>query len=134
MKYLGGCYLLRDINTVKSLGIIIQRTIESIFADMVWRSHCVSPNILYWFCNPIGLFLFNVFIDGLIAPGLSNIEVEAPSFAPRLRQSESSTSVIVIEWGESDSSITQPILYEVDYTLTPFQQPTMDTVKEFVSL
>ena len=89
---------------------------------------------IYWFCNPFGLFLFNVFIDGLIAPGLSNIQVAAPSFAPRLRQSESSTSVIVIEWGESDSSITQPILYEVDYTLTPFQQPTMDTVKEFVSL
>ena len=67
-------------------------------------------------------------------PGLSGLRAKELSFPPRLREDESSTSVIVIEWGESPTDIsTNSILYEVEYVLTPFQQPPMDSVKTFVS-
>ena len=72
--------------------------------------------------------------EGVTEPGLSGINAQPLSSPPVLRESESNTSVIVIEWGESPTSIATPILYEVEYTLTPFLQPTMDPVKEFVSL
>ena len=70
---------------------------------------------------------------GVVMPGLSNISAKPLACAPSLRTSESSTSVIVIEWCASPTSIAQPILYEVDYSLTPFGGNTMNAVKEFVS-
>ena len=33
----------------------------------------------------------------------------------------STTSVIIIEWGESPSNITQSVVYEVQYTLFPLE-------------
>ena len=71
--------------------------------------------------------------DGLVATGLSNVRAGQLSYAPRLRENESSTSVIVIEWGVSSTNIPNSILYEVEYTLTPFRQPAMDPAKTFVS-
>jgi hypothetical protein len=89
-------------------------------ADVV-RAVCVVSEIL----QPLP--------DGLVAAGLSNVRAGQLSFAPRLRQNESSTSVIVIEWGESSTNIPNSILYEVEYTLTPFRQPAMDPVKTFTT-
>ena len=71
---------------------------------------------------------------GLDTPGLSSVSAKPLLFKPRLNIDESNTSVIVIEWGESPSNIAQSIVYEVDYTLTPFLQPSRDPIKEFVSL
>ena len=68
-----------------------------------------------------------------MTPGLSGVTAKPLSDPPRLREEESSTSVIVIEWGESPTNIAQPILYEVDFTLTPFGESARDPVKEFVS-
>ena len=72
-------------------------------------------------------------LAGLTTPGLSSLSTEPLRFPPKLILDESSASVIVIEWGESPTNISQSILYEVDYTLTPFQQPSMDPIREFVS-
>ena len=68
-----------------------------------------------------------------MTPGLSGVTAKPLSAPPSLRGEESSTSVIVIEWGESPTNIAQPILYEVDFTLTPFGESARDPVKEFVS-
>ena len=70
--------------------------------------------------------------DGLAMPGLSSVTAEPLRRDPQLRASESSTSVIVIEWGESPTNIL-PILYEVDYILTPFGEMAMPPKKELVS-
>ncbi|CAI8042252.1 hypothetical protein GBAR_LOCUS23471, partial [Geodia barretti] len=67
------------------------------------------------------------------ATGLSNVRAGQLSYAPRLRENESSTSVIVIEWGVSSTNIPNSILYEVEYTLTPFRQPAMDPAKTFTT-
>ena len=66
-------------------------------------------------------------------PGLSSVTAKPLSYLPRLRKAESNTSVIVIEWGESPTDIAESILYEVDYTLTPFGESARDPVKIFVS-
>lgn len=66
-------------------------------------------------------------------PGLSSVAARPLVHGPRLRVNESSSSVIVIEWGESPTDIDQPILYEVDYILTPFGGSAMAPKKEFVS-
>ena len=66
-------------------------------------------------------------------PGLSSVTAKPLSYLPRLRKEESNTSVIVIEWGESPTNIAESILYEVDYTLTPFGESARDPVKIFVS-
>ena len=66
-------------------------------------------------------------------PGLSSVAANQLDCPPRLRENESSTSVIVIEWGRSPTNISQPILYEVDYILSPFGESAMDPVKKFVS-
>ena len=70
---------------------------------------------------------------GLTTPGLSSVTAEPLSYLPRLRKGESNTSVIVIEWGESPTNIAESILYEVDFTLTPFGDSAKDPVKMFVS-
>jgi hypothetical protein len=89
-------------------------------ADVV-RAVCVVSEIL----QPLP--------DGLVATGLSNVGAGQLSYAPRLRENESSTSVIVIEWGVSSTNIPNSILYEVEYNLTPFRQPAMDPAKTFTT-
>ena len=80
----------------------------------------------------IGLFhMLHYIPDGVMEPGLSSITAEPLSSPPRLDESRSNLSVIVIEWGVSPTNVL--ILYEVEYTLTPFLQSPMNTVKEFVS-
>jgi hypothetical protein len=71
--------------------------------------------------------------DGLTVPGLASLTAEPLNSAPRLDKDQSNTSVIVIEWGESPTDIGKPILYEVEYTLTPFRQPSMEPKKEFTT-
>ena len=65
--------------------------------------------------------LFNFLQDGLDAPGLSGVAPQNLSFSPRLRSNGSTTSDIIIEWGESPSDIPQSVVYEVEYTLSPLE-------------
>lgn len=75
--------------------------------------------------------MFSLLIsDGLERSGTAAEKLSQP---PRLRESESNTSVIVIEWGESPNNLPQPILYEVVYTLTPFDGIPTGPVNIFVS-
>ena len=121
-----------DHKLTPAFGIIAQ-------TDVV-RDICVVSDILQPLPGelkilPVSTGLFHVLCykpDGVMEPGLSSITAQPLSSPPRLDESRSNLSVIVIEWGVSSTNVL--ILYEVEYTLTPFLQSPMDTVKEFVSL
>lgn len=65
--------------------------------------------------------MFNFLPDGLVTPGLLGVAPQNLSSPPALRRNGSTTSVIIIEWGESPSDIPQSVVYKVQYTLFPLE-------------
>ena len=76
--------------------------------------------------------------DGLAeSAGLDTPTAVVPlnlTYAPRLRENESNTSVITVEWGGFETNISQSVLYEIQYNLSSLKGDSMSPVKVVSSL
>ena len=66
-------------------------------------------------------------LAGLDTP--ANVVPQNLKCAPRLRENESNTSVITVEWGSFETNISQSVLYEVQYNLSSIKGDSMSPVE-----